>query len=47
MSETSQLNERLSHELKQRQSEVEAKDAEIEEKNCHMTTYINALEVTE
>ena len=45
LSDTKQLVERLQHDARKKVSDLDAKDAEIEEKQCLATSYFNALEV--
>ncbi len=45
ISEGTKYVERLQYELNQIKQEADAKDAEIEEKQCLATSYYNALEV--
>ena len=45
ISEGSKYVERLRYEINQMKQDAEAKDSEIEEKQCLATSYYNALEV--
>ena len=45
LSNLKQLLERLQHDMKKKEEDLDAKDAEIEEKQCLATSYFNALEV--
>ena len=45
LSDLKQLLERLQHDNRKRGEDLDAKDAEIEEKQCLATSYFNALQV--
>ena len=45
LNDLKQLLERLQHDMRKREEDLNAKDAEIEEKQCLATSYFNALEV--